>query len=250
MRKPDLLSFIIVLLLTVSGCRTPQAVPTISTHNLTPTESVVSKGPYLIKGGDRLEIRNMNWSSDLFPDAIQTSGSTRGGFSVLVRSDGSIILPETGRLIVEGLSRQSLADTLAVLYKDVVRNPLFEVEVTNLRIKVLGSVNAQGIIQLEKEYNSLGEVLAKSGGIKYSEASNRIQIIRGEGTQQQVIEYSFEDLGSPLIMNQNVYDNDIIYVPPSLGSIRGIRLQRGLIFAQPVLTALNLTLIILNFINR
>ena len=250
MKKSNRLLFVVLLLATLSGCRTQKLVTNISTQNLTPTESVVDKGAYLLKGGDRLEIRNMNWTSDLFPDPSQNAGSASGGLSVSVRTDGSIILPEIGRLRVDGLTRQALADTLAVLYRDVVLNPLFEVEVINLRVKVLGSVNVQGIIQLEKEYNSLGEIIAKSGGIKYGEASNTIQIIRGEGTQQQIIEYNFEDLGNPLIMNQNIYDNDIVYVPPSNGSLRAIKLQRALVFAQPVLTALNLTLIILNFINR
>ncbi|MPR34973.1 polysaccharide biosynthesis/export family protein [Salmonirosea aquatica] len=249
-RRATIVLFLLVVILAVSGCRTQQKVATISTQNLTPTESVVNKGAYVLKQGDKLEIRNMNWSSELFPDPNQLSGSAGGGFSVSVRSDGSIILPEVGRLYVVGFTRQTLADTLSVLYRDIVRNPLFEIEVTNLQVKVLGSVNAQGIVPLEKEYNSLGEIIAKSGGIKFSEASNTIQIIRGGGTQQQIIEYEFADLGNPLIMNQNIYDNDIIYVPPSRGSLRGIRFQRALVFAQPVLTALNLTLIILNFINR
>lgn len=247
------ISHLFILLFLVGwmlgGCSRAYLPATITTQALSPTTSAVIKGPYQIKEGDKLVIRNLNWSSDLFPDPSQTAGNASEGFTVYVRSDGSIIVPETGKLIAKGLTRQKLADTLSVLYKDVVRNPLFEVQVTNLQVKVLGSINAQGVVLLEKDYLSLGEVLAKSGGIKYSEASTTIQIIRGEGTQQQVIEYEFEDLGNPLIMNQNIYDNDIIYVPPSRGSIRGIKFQRALVFAQPVLTALNLTLIILNFIR-
>ncbi len=50
-------------------------------------------------------------------------------------------------------------------------------------------------------------------------------------------------------MNQNIYDNDIVYVPPSRGSIRSIKYQRALVLAQPVITALNLTLIIINFVR-
>lgn len=243
--------FILLLLvgLMLGGCSKPFIPATITTQTLAPTISAVTKGAYQIKEGDKLVIRNLNWSSDLFPDPSQTAGTASEGFTVYVRSDGSILLPESGSLIVRAFTRQDLADTLSVLYKDVVRNPLFEVQVANLQVKVLGSVNGQGVIPLAKDFMSLGEVLAKSGGIKYSEASTTIQIIRGEGTQQQVIEYEFADLGNPLIMNQNIYDNDIIYVPPSRGSIRGIKFQRGLVFAQPVLAALNLTLIILNFLR-
>ena len=249
MKLPGLIILLLLIGSMLGGCSRKLLPATVTTQAIAPTSSAVTKGSYQIKEGDKLVIRNLNWSSDLFPDPSQTAGTASGGFTVYVRSDGSIIVPESGKLLVKGLTRQALADTLSVLYKDVVRNPLFEVQVTNLQVKVLGSVNAQGVIPLEKDYSSLGEVLAKSGGIKYGEASTTIQIIRGEGTQQQIIEYEFEDLGNPLIMNQNIYDNDIVYVPPSKGSIRGIKFQRALVFAQPVLTALNLTLIILNFLR-
>ena len=249
MKLPGLLILLLLIGSMLGGCSRKLLPATVTTQAIAPTSSSITKGSYQIKEGDKLVIRNLNWSSDLFPDPSQTAGTASGGFTVYVRSDGSIIVPESGKLLVKGLTRQALADTLSVLYKDVVLNPLFEVQVTNLQVKVLGSVNAQGVIPLEKDYSSLGEVLAKSGGIKYGEASTTIQIIRGEGTQQQIIEYEFEDLGNPLIMNQNIYDNDIVYVPPSKGSIRGIKFQRALVFAQPVLTALNLTLLILNFLR-
>ncbi|MBU1819945.1 MAG: polysaccharide biosynthesis/export family protein [Bacteroidetes bacterium] len=249
MKLPYLAFYILILALAGSGCRTQRA-PVITTQVLTPAPSVVDKGTYQIKTRDRLLIRNLNWVSDLFPDPTAVQNGASEGFAVYVNSDGSIILPEVGRFPVAGLTRQALADTLSYLYKDVVRNPLFEVEVTNLRVKVLGSVNVQGIISLEQEYLSLGEVIAKSGGIKFTEAGGVIQIIRGEGTQQQRIEYDFQQLGDPLIMNQNIYDSDIVYVPPSEGSIKGIRFQRSLVWAQPLIITLNLTLIILNILRN
>ncbi len=247
MKLPYLVFLVLVLAFLESGCQTQRPMPVIATQNLDPATSIVNKGAYRIKTRDKLLIRNLNWVSDLFPDPTTTTGGSSEGFSVFVNSDGSIILPEIGRFPVEGLTRQALADTLSFLYKDVVLNPLFEVEITNLRVKVLGAVNAQGIIALEQEYLSLGEVIAKSGGIQYDQAGSTIQIVRGEGTQQQVIEYDFQDLGNPLIMNQNIYDNDIVYVPPSRGFIRNYRYQRALVLVQPVIIALNLTLIIINF---
>ena len=238
-----LLTFLLLGLL--AACKTTYPAPTLNTQSLNPATSVVNKGVYRIKEGDKLEIRNLNWSSALFPDPSQPSAEAEG-FAVVVRRDGSISLPEIGRLQVAGLTRQDVADSLSVSYQDL-RNPLFEVAITNLGVKVLGAVNGQGLVPMEGDYLTLGDVLARTGGIDYGEASNVIQIIRGEGTQQQVIQYDFRDLGDPLIMNQNIYDNDIVYVPPSRGSIRSVKYQRALVLAQPIITALNLTLIILNF---
>ncbi len=240
---------VVVCMLLFASCRSQRPAPVLNTEALNPVVSAVDKGVYRIKAGDKLLIRNLNWSSELFPDPSQTAiGGAGAGYEAVVRTDGSISLPEIGLLPVAGQTRQTVADTLSTLYRDL-RNPLFEVDITNLRVKVLGSVNNQGVVILDKDYLTLGEILARSGGIKYTEASNIIQVIRSEGTQQQVIEYDFQDLGNPLIMNQNIYDNDIVYVPPSRGSIRNIKYQRALVLAQPVITALNLTLIVINFIR-
>ncbi|GAB3170407.1 polysaccharide biosynthesis/export family protein [Telluribacter humicola] len=247
---------VILALLLLSACRTQQAgPPRITSQQLTPPSITVNKGAYLIKPGDRLRIRNLNWLTDLFPDPnlvkdTPAGGGNEGGFAVSVSSEGLISMPEIGRVRVEGLTRKQLTDTLSVLYRDVVRDPLFEVEITNLRVKVLGAVNNQGLIPLEKEYQSLGDVLAKAGGIRYAEAGNTIQIIRGEGTEQQVVQYDFQQLGNPLIVNQYIYDNDIVYVPPSTESLRTVRNQRTLILVQPMLAALNLTVLIINLLTR
>ncbi len=250
MKKSFAIWPILVCGLLFASCRSQRPAPVLNTEALRPVTSAVDKGVYRIKAGDKLLIHNLNWSSELFPDPNQmkTTGGAGSGYEAVVRADGSINLPEIGLLPVAGRTRQAVADTLSTLYRDL-RNPLFEVSITNLRVKVLGSVNAQGIVVLDKDFLTLGEILARSGGIKYAEASNVIQVIRSEGTQQQVIEYDFQDLGNPLIINQNIYDNDIVYVPPSRGSIRSVRYQRALVLAQPVISALNLTLIVINFVR-
>ncbi|GHB55274.1 polysaccharide biosynthesis/export family protein [Persicitalea jodogahamensis] len=248
MKRSFVILPIFVCTLLFASCRSQRPAPVLNTEALAPAVSVVDKGVYRIKAGDKLLVRNLNWSSELFPDPGQAAGNVGAGFEAVVRIDGNISLPEIGSIPVAGRTRQAVADTLSTLYRDL-RNPLFEVTVTSLRVKVLGSVNNQGVVVLDNDFLTLGEILARSGGIRYTEASNIIQIIRTEGTQQQVIEYDFQDLGNPLIMNQNIYDNDIVYVPPSRGSVRSIKYQRALVLVQPVIAALNLTLIVINFIR-
>jgi polysaccharide biosynthesis/export protein len=247
---------VLVALLLLGACRAQkETAPRITSQQLTPPPIAADRGAYLIKAGDRLRIRNLNWLSDLFPEPTPGQGASgsRGseeGFGVAVNCEGLISMPEVGRLRVAGLTRRQLADTLSYLYRDVVRDPLFEVEITNLRVKVLGAVNSQGLIPLDQEYQSLGDILAKAGGIRYTEAGNTIQIIRGEGTSQQTVEYDFQQLGDPLIAHQHIYDNDIVYVPPSRESLRTVRFQRNLIIVQPILAVMNLTVLILNILAR
>ncbi|GLU50651.1 polysaccharide biosynthesis/export family protein [Dyadobacter frigoris] len=208
-----------------------------------------STGAYLIQPGNRLLIHNLNWTSRLFPepDKIQNGQSiSQGGYLVQVNEEGNISMPEIGRFRVSGLTRLQLSDSLTSRYKNIIRDPIFEVEITNLQVKVLGACTIQGLVTLDKETQTLGEVLAKAGGIKYNEAGNTIQIIRGDGKEQKIIEYDFQQLGDPGIINLLIYDNDVVYIPPSREGIRSVRLSRKLVILQPILIALNLALLIVN----
>lgn len=239
----------VALLLLLIGCTTQKKSPSIISEKLITAPVQQSTGAYLIRPGNKLLVHNLNWSTRLFPepDKIQNAPSiSENGYSVQVNSEGAISMPEIGKIRVIGLTRQQLADSLISRYKDIIRNPLFDVEITNLQVKVLGACTIQGLVALDKETQSLGEVLAKAGGIKYNEAGNIIQIIRGDGKEQKIIEYDFHQLGDPGIMNLPVFDNDVIYIPPSREGIRSVRLSRKLVILQPVLIALNLALLIVN----
>lgn len=233
-------------LVLLYGCRSQRNLPEIRSENFTDNPVQQFKSVYLLKSGDKLLVTNLNWFSALFPDPAKTAVNEAGGYLVNVHEDGTINMPEIGRIHAAGLTRAGLADSLAFRYKEIVRDPIFEITITNLRVKVLGACNMQGVITLDKETQSLGEVLAKAGGIKYNEAGNKIQIIRGDGQEQKVVAYEFQQLGDPRIMNLPVYDNDIIYIPPSKEGIRSVKLSRKLILFQPVLIALNLALLVIN----
>lgn len=236
-----------LLLVTLLSCQSQKNLPQISSENFTDFPTRQNQGIYLIKPGDKLLISNLNWLSKLFPDPAKTAPPiSEDGYKVIVNQDGSIYLPEIGKLRVLGFTRDALADTLANRYRNTIRDPVFAVEIMNLKVKVLGACTIQGIVALDKETQSLGEVLAKAGGIKFNEAGDKIQIIRGDGQEQKVIEYNFQQLGDPRIMNIAVYDNDIIYIPPSKEGIRSVKLSRKLILIQPVLIALNLAILVIN----
>lgn len=238
----------LLLLVIAFGCRSNRNYPDIRSENFTDNPVQQDQEAYRIKPGDKLLISNLNWYSSLFPDPVKTqnSGNPEPGYTASVHQDGTIKLPEIGSIRVAGLTRKKLADSLAVRYQDVIKDPIFEVEITNLKVKVLGACNIQGIVFLDKETQSLGEVLAKAGGIKFNEAGEKIQIIRGDGQEQKIIEYDFQQLGDPRIMNLIVYNNDIIYIPPSREGMRSVKLSRKLILIQPLLIALNLAILVIN----
>lgn len=243
----------LIIGLVLLGCKTPREMPVLSTEPLTILKDVGETPAHLIEPGDRLMIRNLNWLSPLFPEPSSgsQSGSTNdSGYEVFVNKDGYISMPGIGPLKVLNITSLALTDTLTARYKNTINNPLFEVTVTNLQVQVLGAVSQQGVYALSDENQSLGLILAKAGGIKFTETSGKIQIIRQTGTSQRVIEFSIETLADPRILQQPIYHKDVIYLPPSQESVRSVKLQRNLVVVQPFITLLNFTFLILTFFSR
>lgn len=238
----------LLLWIFVIACKTEKKSVEILSQKINTAPVPQRMGAYLIKPGDKLKIVNLNWGAGLFPDVGQhpTANTYEKGFLTQVNDDGSISMPEAGKIHITGLTKSQLTDTLAVRYKDILRKPDFSVEITNLKVKVLGAFNMQGTVPLEHETQPLSDILAKAGGIKFTEAGNTIQLIRGDGKSQTVISYDFEQLADPAIMNLMVQDNDIIYVPPTAESIRSVKMSRKMVLLQPVFIAMNLALLIVN----
>ena len=239
----------VTLLLCAAGCSTGRRATTIADQDHAYTPEPPAREAYRIKPGDKLSIRNLNWVSDLVPEPGAVQANPGSGLLLKVNSLGQIGLPEAGLVRVSGMTCGQLADTLSLIYRDLLKNPVFEVEVTNLRVKVLGAVNIQGLVAIDNERVTLADVIAGAGGIKFTEAGKTIQIIRGEGTQRRVIEYDFEQLGDPRIINQQVFDNDLIYVPNSRNVVRAVNYQRNVTLVQPVLALLNFTVLVINLIR-
>ena len=203
---------------------------------------------YRIKAGDRLRIRNLNSLSILIPQlsnlAVAGAPTTAQGnngsvFETFVNRTGQITLPKVGRIKVAGLTRAEAITEIERGYVNELTDPIFDVEIINLRIKVLGAVVKQGVILLENEKLTLGEVIALSGGIDFVNADKTIKLVRSRGDVQQEINYNIRDLGSPAIINVPIFDGDYVFIPPSKASLRTIKTQRVSSILQPIALTLN-----------
>lgn len=240
---------ILVLITVITQSCNRRVLTSLSEHKIERDIILIEPKEYLIKNGDVLKIKNLNWLTSLIPEPGDSRNLETQGIELTVNSKGEIILPEIGKYAVNGFTTNQLSDSLAFLFKDILRNPIFDTKVVSLKVKVLGAVGVQGLVSLQNESQSLGEILALSGGVNFNSAGNTIQIIRGLGTSQRIIQFNFDELGDPLIMNQPIYENDIVYVPPSGEAVRSVRLQRNLIILQPILLLMNMTVLLINVLR-
>ncbi|WP_428653450.1 polysaccharide biosynthesis/export family protein [Runella sp.] len=223
----------------------------ITSHFATPIDTTV----YRIKIADKLRIRNLNALEIIYPQggnlSVGASTMTNGQlgsippYMATVDLKGQIILPQIGRIKVAGLTKAEAGTEIERRYQDLITNPVFDVEIANLRIKVLGAVAKQGVITLEEEKMTLGEVIALSGGIDFTTADRTIKLIRTRSGLQQEISYDVRNLSDPVVANIPIFDGDYVFIPPSKSSLRIIKNQKFSSIVQPVALTLNAIAILL-----
>lgn len=211
---------------------------------------------YRIKAGDRLRIRSLNALEIIFPQsgnlsvgaAPMSSGQVGDATAYQTTVDrlGQIILPQVGRVKVAGLSKAEAVTEIERRYQNLINDPVFDIEITNLRIRVLGLVSRQGMITLEDEKLTLGEVIALSGGVDFATADQTIKLIRTRSGIQQEVNFDIRNLSDPAIANIPVFDGDYVFIPPSKGSLRNIKNQRIAGILSPIAIGLNALAIVLS----
>src|SRR5690606_16572848 len=207
----------------------------------------VAPNSYRLKPGDHLSIRNLSVVDGFL--GVDEKSVLPEEFVTTVTSDGTITLPGIGRYQVAGCSRRELRDSLSASYSAPPLRPVVDSPVTHLEVKGLGSTGIQGVIPIEEEVTSLGEVLARSAGIRFMEAGQTIPILRGRSHERQIIAFTYADLHDPQVLEHPIFADDILYIPQSKKAIKSSATQKNYYIIQPILTAFNLTVIALNVIR-
>ncbi len=209
-------------------------------------ESEAVSGVYRIKANDLLSIRNLQ--------DIRNISSLEGqvqGMQVItyrVEGDGTVALPVIGKVEVAGLSRKEAADKIQSLYKqNLLKDPIIEVSVVNLKVTLLGEFTKQGNFLLEKDNTSLIEIIGEAGGITSRADPKKLKIIRGNASNPEVIYVNMKDINSLASKKLILQNNDIIYLEPQgiYGNTERVQIFSN--FIQPVLLLLNTALLIYNF---
>lgn len=127
---------------------------------------------YTIKPQDILQIRNlqnMSYIVDSPPEsgaASGGSGTSSQGQTYQVEEDGSIALPVIGHVQVVGLTRLEATKKIEDLYrKTLLKDPIIELKIVNLKITLLGEIHAQGNYPLVKDKTTLIEIIGEAGGL-------------------------------------------------------------------------------------
>lgn len=132
---------------------------------------------------------------------------------LLVDAEGHIEAPKIGAIHVQGLTLPQLKDTLKTRFSKWVVNPIIDVKVLNKEITILGEVRNPQVIQVDKDRNSLLELISKSGGFDFYANLRYVKVLRQEGEHVRVANINLTKSGDYLQKNIQLHPGDVVIVP-------------------------------------
>ncbi|WPU98332.1 polysaccharide biosynthesis/export family protein [Mucilaginibacter sp. cycad4] len=226
-------------------------------YNVTDTASKGSDaatGPYRIKAQDILQIRNLQnikYIVDEAPSSNAGGGGGTTGQTFQVEDDGTVALPVIGHVKVAGLTRPEAAKQIEELYrKNLLKDPIIELKIVNLKVTILGEIKGQGNYPLTKDRTTLVEMIGEAGGLTDKANEANVKIIRGDQRNPQITEINLRDIQSINDPRAILQSGDVIYIAQNKRAVRNDKLQNLSVITQPVLLLLNTALIIFTLSHR
>ena len=169
---------------------------------------------YQIRTDDKINISV--WGQDEL-----SVGSTYGiynsnevyGKYLMVDANGNIEVPKVGTLNVKEFTLIELKDSLKILFGNWIVTPVVDVKILNKDITVMGEVRNPGVFDVDKNHNSLFEMIARSGGLEDYANLKYVKIFRQEGPNVRVATINLKEYGNYLTQNIQLLPSDIVVIP-------------------------------------
>jgi polysaccharide export outer membrane protein len=132
---------------------------------------------------------------------------------LLVDANGNIEIPKIGTTNVLDKTIPELKETIKLGLQKWIINPIVDVKVLNKEITILGEVRNPNVINVEKDQNSLLEMISKSGGFEFYANMRAVKILRQEGENVRVTNIDLTNPNDILNRNIQLHPGDIVIVP-------------------------------------
>ncbi|PWS26421.1 hypothetical protein DHW03_16710 [Pedobacter yonginense] len=208
----------------------------------------ISDAYYKIKVNDQLAVRNVQnfeFGASISPGATASSGTSGNVSSYAVDLDGTVNLPAIGKLEVAGLTRREAALKIQDVYKQkLLKDPIIELSVVNLKVTLLGEFAKQGNFLLERDNTTLIDIIGEAGGINKTADPKSLKIIRGDRSNPEIIYVNLNDINSLASKKLIMQNNDIVVLQQTKSQAMSEKLQRANNVIQPLLVVINLAVLI------
>ena len=147
-----------------------------------------------------------------------TSSVTSKEQGYIVDVNGDIDFPILGKLHVEGLTRNQVTRLIKdeLEKRELLKNPLVQVDILNFTFSVLGEVNHVGRFTIDGDRISILEAIAMAGDLKTGTSRiDRVAVFRDFGDTRRVIHVDLQSKDIFLSPAYYLQQNDIVYVEPN-----------------------------------
>jgi len=205
-----------VFILILTGCTGKSDYQLLQTDRVIQKQNLTAASiEYKILPQDRLKIILYRDPAQISEEAAQKLGENINADGILVNAKGYIKLPLIGKVKVAGLTQSQASDRIEALYRKQLTDPSVYVEIMNKRLYVLGEVNKQGVINIDKEKMTLFEALAFAGGLTDSAVRNSVIIVSHNARGMQMRKVDLTNFDTMNYASLMLRPNDIIYVQPN-----------------------------------
>ncbi len=216
MKYPLLLSVVVIGLL--GACKTTNLlVDSAADNDVSALDSIFwnnQEYQYQIRKDDKITISV--WGQDDI-----SVGSTYGIYNsnevygkwLMVDAQGNVEIPKIGTLHVENKNIIQLKDTLKSIYSEWIKVPVVDIKVLNREITVLGEVRDPQVINVDKEQNTLLEMITRCKGLEFYANPKYIKVFRQVGQHVYVANIDLSKNGDWHKKNINLHPGDVVVVP-------------------------------------
>ena len=160
------------------------------------------------------EAVQMNANGELSTIGYNTRGVQQLGY--LVDPEGYIEFPILGKLAVAGLTRQEVSGLIRnqLINDGYINDPIVYVDLQNLRVTVMGEVNAQGVQNVTNARITVLEAITRANGLTSNADLEKVSVIREENNERKM--YMLDIRSTDIFDSPCFYlqQNDLVYVYP------------------------------------
>lgn len=210
-----------VALLAIVSCKTPQDITYL--QDIQPGITIdLQEVKYIrFQPGDKINIIVHSRDEQLMRlfNISNVSSSNTGNVRLYsVNQNGEIDFPVLGLVSVKGMTREEVARTIKyqLMSGNLCNDPVVTVEFANMRYSVLGAVSRSGEVEIDKDYITLFEAVAKAGDLNINGKRKNVLVLRKEGNKQTP--YVVDLTNTSSVYSSPVFylkQDDIVYVEPN-----------------------------------
>ena len=169
---------------------------------------------YTIRTDDKISISIWN-NDDISVGSVYGIYNSAEGYGkwLMVDAEGNIAIPQVGYFKVRGLTIPAMKAMIGAELSKTVKTPIIDIKVLNKEITVLGEVKNPGKIHLEKDRNTLVEILGQSGDFELYGNKTKVQILRTVNDTVRTMVVDLTHSRDLAVTNILIHPGDIVYVP-------------------------------------